>query len=106
MLGYKNKSKEVTCLCIIQAVRLKAVCKAIYFHHKDSSNVDEDDDCTSDNACDMVLAGKEEDGNYEEIVSVGENEIISVQQSKTRKKRKRKYLPLTHFQSQEYTTES
>ena len=77
--GYKNKSKEVTCLCIIQAVRLKAVCKAIYFHHKDSSNVDEDDDCTSDNACDMVLAGKEEDGNYEEIVSVGENEIISVQ---------------------------
>ena len=92
-------------MCIIQAVRLKALWEAMYFQHKDGSEVD-DDDCTSDNACDMVLAGKEEDGNYEEIVSVGENEIISVQQSKTRKKRKRKYLPLTHFQSQEYTTES
>ena len=85
MLGYKNKSKEVTCLCIIQAVRLKAVCKAIYFHHKDSSNVDEDDDCTSDNACDMVLAGKEEDGNDEDIMAVGENEVISVLQSDKRK---------------------
>ena len=56
--GYKNKSKEVTCLCIIQAVRLKAVHKAMYFHHKDDSEVD-DDDCTSDNAGDMVLVGKE-----------------------------------------------
>ena len=25
--GYMSKSKEVTCLCIIQAVRMKAVCK-------------------------------------------------------------------------------
>ena len=30
--GYKNKSKEVTWLYIIQAVRLKAVCNAMYFH--------------------------------------------------------------------------
>jgi hypothetical protein len=83
--GYKKKSKEVTCLCIIQAVRLKAVCETMYFHHKDGSEADDNDDCTSDNAGDMVLAGKEEDGNYEDIVSVGENEIISVQQRKKRK---------------------
>jgi hypothetical protein len=89
VLGYKNKSKEVTCLCIIQAVRLKAVCKAMYFHHKDGSKVD-DDDCTSDNAGDMVLAGIEEDSNDEDIVVVGENEIINVLQSKKRKKRKNK----------------
>ena len=75
-LGYKNKSKEVTCLCIIQAVRLKAVCKAMYFHHKDDSEADDDDDCTSDNAGNMVLASKEEDGNDEDIVAVGENKII------------------------------
>ena len=76
--GYKNKSKEVTCLCIIQAVRLKAVCKAMYFHHKDGSEADDDgdDDCTSDNIGNMVLASKEEDGNDEDIVAVGENKII------------------------------
>ena len=59
------------------------------FHHKDGSEVDEDD-CTSDNAGDMVLVGKEEDGNYEDIVTVGEDEIINVLQSKERKKRKSK----------------
>ena len=57
MLGYKNKSKEVTCLCIIQAVRLKAVCKAMYFYHKYSSEVD-GDDWTGENAGDMAQAGK------------------------------------------------
>ena len=76
VLGYKNKSKEVTCLCIIQAVRLNAVREAMYFHHKDGSEVDDDDDCTSDNTGDMVLASKEEDGNDEDIVAVGENKII------------------------------
>ena len=90
MSGYKNKSKEVTCLCIIQAVRLKAVREAMYFHHKDGSEADDDDDCTSDNAGNMVLASKEEDGNDEDIVAVGENEIINVLQSKKRKKRKSK----------------
>ena len=89
VLGYKNKSKEVMCLCIIQAVRLKAVHKAIYCHDNDCSEVD-DDDCTSDNAGDMVLAGIEEDGNDEDVVVVGENEIISVLQSKRWKKRKSK----------------
>ena len=74
--GYKNKSKEVTCLCIIQAVRLNAVREAMYFHHKDGSEADDDDDCTSDNAGNMVLASKEEDGNDEDIVAVGENKII------------------------------
>ena len=58
-------------------MRLKAVCEAIYFHHKDGSEVD-DDDCTSDNAGDMIMAGKEEDGNDEDVVAVGENEISSV----------------------------
>ena len=78
MLGYKNKSKEVTCLCIIQEVRLKSVCKAIYFHHIYGSEVVDVDDCTSDSAGDMVLVGKEGDGNDEDFVAVGENEIISV----------------------------
>ena len=65
-------------MCIIQAVRLKAVCKAMYFHHKDGSEADDDgdDDCTSDNIGNMVLASKEEDGNDEDIVAVGENKII------------------------------
>jgi hypothetical protein len=89
VLGYKNKSKEVTCLCIIQAVMLKAIHKAMHFHHKDGSEVDEDD-CTSDNAGDMVLVGKEEDGNYEDIVRVGEDEIINVLLSKKRKTKKSK----------------
>ena len=57
---------------------------AMYFHHKDGSEVD-DDDCTSDNAGDMIMAGKEEDGNDEDVVAVGENEISSVLQSKKRK---------------------
>ena len=56
-------------------MRLKAVCEAMYFHHKDGSEVD-DDDCTSDNTGNMVLASKEEDGNDEDIVAVGENKII------------------------------
>jgi hypothetical protein len=55
----------------------------MYFHHKDGSEVG-DDDCTSDNAVDMVLAGKDEDGNYEDIMAVGENEVISVLQSEKR----------------------
>ena len=65
-------------MCIIQAVRLKAVCKAMYFYHKDGSEADDDgdDDCTSDNIGNMVLASKEEDGNDEDIVAVGENKII------------------------------
>ena len=74
-------------MCIIQAVRLNAVREAMYFHHKDGSEVDDDDDCTSDNAGDMIMAGKEEDGNDEDVVAVGENEISSVQKSKKRKKR-------------------
>jgi hypothetical protein len=63
--------------------------QAMYFHHKDGSEAD-DDDCTSGNAGDMVLAGKEEDGNDEDIVAVGENEIINVLQSKKKRKKKRK----------------
>ena len=73
----------------------------------------------------MIMAGKEEDGNDEDIVSVGENEISSVLQSKKRKRGRRRgrrrerrgrrgrrerrgrvnHLPLTHFQSQEHTAE-
>ena len=56
----------------------------MYFHHKDDSEVD-DDDCTSDNAGDIVMAGKEVDGNAKVIVAVRENEIISVLQSEKRK---------------------
>ena len=62
----------------------RSLWEAMYFQHKDGSEVD-DDDCTSDNACDMVLAGKEEDGNDEDFMAVGENEVISVLQSDKRK---------------------
>ena len=79
-------------MCIICAVRLKAVHKAMYIHHKDGrdDDVDDDDDCTSDIDDDeVILAGKEGDSNddddctsnNEDIVAVGEVEIISVQQS-------------------------
>ena len=61
----------------------------MYFHHKDGSEAD-DNDCTSNNAGNMVLAGKEEDGNYEDIVAVGENKIINVLQSKKREKREKR----------------
>jgi hypothetical protein len=90
VLGFKNKFKEVTCLFIIQAVRLKSVCEVLYFHHMYGSEVADVDDCTSDSAGDMVLVGNEEDGNDNDIVAVRENEIIMVQQSKKRKKRKSK----------------
>jgi hypothetical protein len=59
-------------------VRLKAICKAIYFHHQNGSELD-DNDCTSDNAGVIDLAGKDKDGNDEDILAVGENEINSVQ---------------------------
>ena len=52
--GYKNKSKEVTCLCIIQAVRMKAVCKEKHIHLKDDSDTDHDNG-TSNNNCDVVV---------------------------------------------------
>ena len=52
--GYKNKSKDATCLCIIQAVRMKAVCDAIYLHLKDDSNADNDNGTTNNN-CDVVV---------------------------------------------------
>ena len=60
MPGNKNKSKNATCLCIFQAVRIKAVCKAMYLHLKDDSD-------TSNNSHDVVvLTDKEEDGHDED----------------------------------------
>ena len=87
MQGYKNKSKDIICLCIIQAVRLKAVCKAIFLNLKDDSDAD-NDNSTSNNNCDgVVLTEKEEGGNDEDkTIAIEENGIISVLQSKKGRK--------------------
>ena len=65
MPGYKNKSKEITCLCINQAVRLLAVCKAIFLHLKDDNDANHDNG-TSNNSYDaVVLTDKVDHGNDE-----------------------------------------
>ena len=89
--GFKNKPKEVTCLCIIQAVRMKAVHKAMYLHLKDDSDADNDNGISNNYHDVVVLTDKEEGGNHEgNTIAVGENGIISVLQSKRRKKRNSK----------------
>ena len=59
----------------------------MYLHLKDDSDAD-NDNCTSNNNHDVVvLTDKEEGGNDEDnTIAVGENGIISVLQSKKRKK--------------------
>ena len=86
--GFKNKYKDVTCLCIVQAVRMKAVCKAMYLHLKDDIDADNDNGTSSNNNHDdVVLTDKEEGGNDEgNTFAVGNDGNISVLESKTRKK--------------------
>ena len=76
-------------MCIIQAVRMKAVCKAMYLHLKDDSDADNDNGTSNNNHNVAVLTDKEEEcGNHEDnTMAVGESGIFSVLQSKKRKKR-------------------
>ena len=42
MQGYKDKSKDIICLCIIQAVRIRAIGNAMYHHLKDDRDAEND----------------------------------------------------------------
>ena len=66
---------------------MKAVCKAMYLHLKDDSDADNDNGISNNYHDVVVLTDKEEGGNHEgNTIAVGESGIISVLQSKKRKK--------------------
>ena len=72
--GYKDKATNVTCLCIIEAVRMKAVCKTMYLQFKDVSHAGNNNGDSNNTHDVVVLTGKEVDGNDEgNNIAVGEN---------------------------------
>ena len=70
---------------------MKAVRKAMYLHLKDDSDADNDNGTSNNNHDVVVLTDNEEGDNHEDnTIAVGENGIITLLQSKKRKKRNSK----------------
>jgi hypothetical protein len=85
--GYKNKSKEVTCMLIIQWTRMKAICDVMYHQPLEEINSD-DEDNNNKKGADIA--------NQSLYISAGEESKNEEDGEPIKKKRKRrKYKAIT-----------